>query len=329
MKTVQLGRSGLKVSPLWLGSMMFGHRTDEAEAGRIMAHAREHGVNAVDTADVYAGGKSEEIVGRLVKGDRARWIVATKCGVQTGEDPNSGGASRRWITLAAEASLKRLGTDWIDVLYLHRDDVATPLEETVLAMADLIRAGKIRYFALSNFAAWRIAKLCELCRSLGIPRPVAIQPPYSAVTRGIEVEVVPCAADYGLGLVVYSPLARGVLTGKYSGGAVEDSRAGASDKRMMESEFRPESIAIAEKIRARAEASGRSVTAFALRWALSNPYVSGVIGGPRTLDQWQEYVEALATAYSSEDDAFVDALVPPGHSSTHGYTDPAYPVMGR
>lgn len=329
MNLVQLGRSGLKVSPLWLGTMMFGYRTDEAQAGDIVAHARDHGVNAIDTADVYAGGMSEEITGRLVKADRGRWIVATKCGARMGTDPNREGASRRWITLAAEESLKRLETDWIDIYYLHKDDLSTPLEETVLAMSDLIRAGKIRYFALSNFAAWRIAKLCALCRSLGIAQPVALQPPYSAVTRAIEVEIVPCAVDHGLGIVVYSPLARGVLTGKYSAGNTENSRAGANDKRMMETEYRPESIAVAEKIKQHAEATGRSATAFALRWALANRYVSGVLGGPRTLEQWRDYVAAVEAPFSADDETFVDALVHPGHASTHGYTDPAYPVRGR
>ena len=210
-----LGASGLKVSKLWLGTMMFGDRTDEAEAARIVAASREAGLNAIDTADVYAGGESERITGRLIKAEREHWVLATKLANPTGPGANDRGLSRRHMLRAVHASLERLGTDWIDLLYLHRDDESTPMEETVATMAQLIADGKVRYFGVSNFRAWRIARMVELCRAMGVAQPIACQPPYNAMSRQIELEVLPACAHYGLGVVAYSPLARGVLSGKY------------------------------------------------------------------------------------------------------------------
>ena len=305
---------------------------EEAEAGRIMDMTRDAGLNAIDTADVYSSGESERMTGRLIAKDRARWVVATKVAGRMGDDPNRRGLSRRWLLQAADESLQRLGTDWIDLYYLHTEDPTTPLEETISALGDLIRAGKIRYFGLSNYRSWRTARIVEMCRAMGVPQPIAIQPPYSAVTRGIETEVIPCAVHYGLGAVCYSPLARGVLSGKYSPGASAadgESRAARADKRLMETEYRPESIAIAEQLKAHAQATGRSAAAFAISWALANAHIAGVIGGPRTPDQWKDYIDALSTPFTAEDEALVDRLVPPGHASTPGYTDPAYPVTGR
>ena len=331
MKTIKLGDSGLNVTKLWLGAMMFGLRADAAESGRIVAMAREAGVNAIDTADVYVNGESERLTGELIAADRGRWIVATKVAGVMGADPNCSGLSRRWIMQAADNSLRRLGTDWIDLYYLHRDDMETPLEETVAAMGDLIRSGKIRYFGLSNFRAWRMARVAELCRAMGVPPPIAVQPPYSAVTRGIETEIIPCANAYGMGVVCYSPLARGVLTAKYAGGAAPDpdSRAGRADKRMMETEFRPESLAVAAQLKSHAEATGRSAVDFAIGWVLANRNISGVIAGPRNAAQMKSYIGALAAKLSAEDEALVNSLVPAGHSSTPGYIDPADPVAGR
>ncbi len=328
---IRLGNSGLKVTRLWLGTMMFGHRTDEAEAARMMDAAREAGINAIDTADSYTDGASETMVGRLMAKDRGNFVLATKVCNRVGSEPNAQGLSRRWIIEECEHSLRRLGTHWIDVYYLHKDDTGTPLEETIGAIGDLIRAGKIRYFGLSNFRAWRMARVAELCDRMGVPRPIAVQPPYSAVTRGIETEVIPCAEAYGMGVVCYSPLSRGVLTGKYVAGAApeEGSRASRNDLRLMQTEFRPESLAIAAAFKARAEATGRSATDFAIGWVLANALVSGVIAGPRTLEQWQGYIRALSHPFTAEDEALVDAHVPPGYASTHGYSDPQYPVTGR
>ncbi len=230
MQYRQLGRSGLKISPICLGTMMFGGPTDEATSTRIVAKAREAGVNFIDTADAYNGGNSEAVVGRAISSNRQNWILATKLANQMGDDPNRGGLSRRWVLQAAEESLKRLGTDFIDIYYLHKEDHATPLEETVRAMGELIQQGKVRYFGVSNYRAWRVAEICNICDRLGIDRPVASQPYYNAMNRMPEVEHFPACSYYGLGIVPYSPLARGVLTGKYRPDAApdKDTRAAAT-----------------------------------------------------------------------------------------------------
>ena len=257
MEYRKLGRSGLKGSPLCIGAMMFGGPTDEADSGRIIAAARDAGINFIDTADVYNAGKSEEVVGKAVRAERHRWVIATKLNGIMGEGPNEHGSSRKWIMEAARNSLKRLGTDYIDVYFLHREDMETPLAESVRALGDLQRAGMIRYFALSNHRAWRVAEICNICDGLGIDRPVASQPLYNALNRMAEVEQMPACSYYGLGVVPYSPLARGVLTGKYdpAGAPPPESRAARKDKRMMQTEWRPESLSIAAKLKAHAAAT--------------------------------------------------------------------------
>jgi aryl-alcohol dehydrogenase (NADP+) len=310
--------------------MMFGDQTDEIEAGRIVASARDTGVNFIDTADTYGAGKSEEIVGRTIKADRARWVLATKLGYPAGA-PFPADLSRRYVMHAAEQSLRRLGTDYIDLYYLHYDDVSTPLEETVRAMADLIRQGKIRYFGVSNFRAWRLAEVVRLCDQFGIDRPAASQPQYNAMNRQPEMEHLPACDFYGVGVVPYSPLARGVLTGKYAGmeQLPEGSRAARGDKRIVQTELRPESIALAQQIKRHAEAHGSTTSHFAVNWVLNNKLISSVIAGPRTLAQWEDYAAALATPFTPEDEAVVERLVAAGHPSTPGFTDPQYPVIGR
>ncbi|KWF03375.1 aldo/keto reductase [Burkholderia pseudomultivorans] len=328
-----LGRSALKVSPLCLGAMMFGGETDEATSTRIIDKAFDQGVNFIDTADVYHAGRSEEIVGRAIAPHRDSWVVATKFGYPAGPDagPNRQGQSRKWICQAVDASLKRLGTDYIDILYFHRAVTDAPLEEALRAVGDLIRQGKIRYYGLSNFRGWRIAEIVRIADQLGIDRPVASEPLYNLVDRTAEVEQLPAAAHYGLGVVPYSPLARGVLTGKYAtdGQPPADSRAGRGDRRIQQTEWRPESLRIAQQVAAHAAARGTTSIAFALAWVLNNRAVSAAIAGPRTEAHWDSYVEALALELGPDDERFVDALVPPGHASTHGYTDPNYPVEGR
>ncbi len=282
-----LGQCGLKVSPICLGTMMFGDRTDAREAGRIVASAREAGVNFIDTADVYAKGESEKITGKVIASDR--------------------------------------------IYYLHRDMEDTPIEETVTAMGDLMRAGKIRHFGVSNFRGWRIAEVVHACNRLGIPRPVASQPYYNAMNRQPENEILPACAHHGIGVVPYSPLARGVLTGKYKPGAPPEaeSRAGRKDKRFMETEFREESLAIAQKVKSHAEKKGMSPGHLAFNWVLANPIVTSVIAGPRTMGQWTDYLAALGRKFESEDESLFDSLVHPGHPSTPGYNDPNYPLRGR
>ncbi|WP_157270986.1 aldo/keto reductase [Azohydromonas aeria] len=326
-----LGASGLRVPRLWLGAMMFGDQTDEGAARDIVAATRDAGLNAIDTADNYAGGESERIVGRLIAPDRERWIVASKVANPIGNEPNDRGLSRRWLLAECDNSLRRLGTGWIDLWYLHRDDEVTPIEETLATLARLIEVGKIRYWGVSNFRAWRVARVVETARRMGVPPPIACQPPYSAVTRLIETELLPCCEHYGVGVVAYSPLARGVLSGQYAPGQAPaaSTRAGRADKRILQTEFRPESLDAAQALKAHAQARGLSPTQFAIAWALNNRLVHGVIGGPRTLAQWQDYLAALDVRLTAEDEAAVDALVPPGYASTHGYVDPIYPLTGR
>jgi aryl-alcohol dehydrogenase-like predicted oxidoreductase len=331
MEYRHLGRSGLKVSPLCLGTMTFGAATDEPTATRIVAKAHSAGVNFIDTADVYSNGRSEEIVGRAIRTHRHDWIVATKVCNPMGQGPNDRGLSRRWIMLAAEASLRRLATPFIDIYYLHREDPTTPLEETIAAMADLVRHGKIRYFGLSNYRGWRVAEVANLCDRMGLGRPAVSQPYYNAMNRMPEVEHLPACSYYGLGVVPYSPLARGVLTGKYGSQEPlpEHSRVARQDARILQTEWRPESLHFARIIQQHAQEHGMTGGQFALNWVLNNQIITAAIAGPRTEAQWDEYIGALDHPFSADDELLVDNLVTPGHPSTAGYNDPAYPIEGR
>jgi aryl-alcohol dehydrogenase-like predicted oxidoreductase len=327
----QLGRSGLQVSPLCLGTMMFGGATGEPDAVRIIERAREAGVNFIDTADVYTDGESERIVGRAIAARRDWWVLATKLANPTGAGPNGRGLSRRYAFTAVEASLTRLGAETIDILYLHKEDHNTPLEEVVHTIADLVRTGRIRYFGVSNHRGWRVAEICRLCDAAGIDRPVVSQPYYNAMNRMPEVEHLPACAHCGLGVFPYSPLARGVLTGKYRPDVPPElgTRAGRQDKRILETEWRPESLQIAQTLAEHARARGITPGQFAFAWVLNNKLVTGAIGGPRTIEQWDDYVGALGYRFDPEDEALVDRLVTPGHPSTPGYNDPQYPLEGR
>jgi aryl-alcohol dehydrogenase (NADP+) len=326
-----LGRSGLSVSRLCLGTMMFGGPTDAATSNRLIARAAEAGINFLDTADGYNAGKSEEVVGQAIAANRHAWVLATKIASRMGQGRNEGGLSRKWMMQAAEACLRRLGTDFIDILYLHKEDHGTPLEVTVRALADLVRAGKIRHFGVSNYRSWRVAEICRLCDEAGIDRPVVSQPYYNAMNRQPEVEQIPVALHYGLGVVPYSPLARGVLTAKYRPGEAPEanSRAGRQDKRMLETELRAESLEIAQTIREHAERAGTTAAHFAICWVLNNRLITGTIVGPRTEAHLEDYLAALAYRFTPEDEALVNRLVAPGHPSTPGYNDPQYPIEGR
>jgi aryl-alcohol dehydrogenase-like predicted oxidoreductase len=271
------------------------------------------------------------VLGRLVRPNRGWWVVATKLANPMGKSPNDRGLSRRHCFDAVEASLRRLGLETIDILYLHKEDHSTPLAETVRAMADLAAQGKILHFGVSNYRSWRVAEICRLCDDMGVDRPIVSQPLYNALNRQAETEHLPACAFYGLGVAPYSPLARGVLTGKYATQGAPDSgtRAGRADKRMMETEFRPESLKLAQVIAEHARARGITPGQFAIAWLLNNALVTAPIAGPRTMEQWKEYLGALDYRFTAEDEALVDGLVAPGHPSTPGYNDPAYPIEGR
>ncbi len=331
MQYRKLGKSNLKVSALCLGTMMFGDQTEQDEAQRIVAHAHENGVNFIDTADVYTKGASEEMTGALIKAQRHDWVLATKLGNAMSARTNEGQYSRSWMMREVEASLRRLQTEFIDIYYMHRDIDGMDLEEAVRAMGDMVRAGKIRYWGVSNFRGWRIAEMVRIAGQLGAPAPVVCQPYYNLLNRMPEVEILPACRHYGIGVASYSPIARGVLTGKYQPGAAPDptSRAGRADKRMVETEFRQESLVIAQTLARHAEHRGVTLAQFATAWVLANGMISSVIAGPRTLAQWRDYLPAVEFALDAQDEALVDSLVPAGHPSTPGYTDPAYPLNGR
>ena len=228
-----------------------------------------------------------------------------------------------------EGSLRRLGTDYLDILYFHRADFNAPLGEAVRAIGDLIRAGKLRYFGVSNFRGWRIAEAAHLADAEGIDRPVASQPLYNLVNRSAEAEQLPAAAAYGVGVVSYSPLARrahGQVRARPAAG--RDAR-GAPGQAIVGNGWRPESLRIARRIRDYLDTKGIDPVQFALGWVLNNRLVTSAIAGPRTIEQWESYANALDYAFTAEDEALVDSLVAAGHPSTPGFTDPGHPVEGR
>ncbi len=331
MKYKKLGASPLRVSEICLGVMMFADQTDAKAAADIVALAREQGVNFVDTADVYSVGASERMLGPLLKSDRDRWVLASKVGNAMSPAPNESRYSRKWMMQQIDASLSRLGTDFIDIYYMHRDFEHDSLEEPLRALDDMMRQGKIRAWGVSNFRGWRISEAVHMARGMGMAGPAICQPYYNLLNRMPEVEVLPACAHYGLGVASYSPIARGVLTGKYQPNAKppEGSRVARGDKRIAQTEFRPESLQIAQKLGEHAKARGIDLLQFAVAWVLANRSVTSVIAGPKTLAQWQQYFAALDYVWTRDDEALVESMVPTGHPSTPGFSDPSYPVTGR
>lgn len=329
----KLGSSNILVSRLCLGSMMFGGATSAEDSKTIIHDAWDNGINFIDTADVYNQGESERVVGSVIKHNRPDWVLASKIGnAQVGSSSlNKSRYSRQWIIRGVEESLQRLDTDYLDILYLHRDFYDTNLEETVRALGNLIDSGKIRSFGLSNFRGWRIAEIIRICKETNTPQPVVIQPYYNLLNRGPEVEILPASAHYGLGIVPYSPIARGVLTGKYKPGLAPEagSRLERGDRRIIETEFRAESLEIAQKIVEHARQRGITPGQFAVAWVLANPLITSVIAGPRTLEQLRDYYPAVNVQISQQEEDWIDSLVTPGHTSTHGFNDPSYPFFGR
>ena len=331
MEYRQLGDSGLKVSPICLGAMMFGSASNDNTAGRIVESARKHGVNFIDTADGYSGGDSEKLLGKLLKKDRKNWVIATKIGNRPGPSSFDTRLGKRHMMIGIDESLSRLQTDWIDIWYLHKEDFLTPLAETVATMGDIISSGKVLYWGLSNYRSWRMAEVVRLCEQMAVPKPIVCQPYYNAMNRMPEVEVLPACGYYRLGVVPYSPLARGVLTGKYNPKLKPEkgTRAGRGDKRILQTEFRKESLVLAQKIKAHAEKRGMTAGVFATLWVLNNKLVTSVLAGPRTMAHWNGYLDALDYEFTSEDEALIDNMVAPGHPSTPGYNDPQYSIEGR
>jgi aryl-alcohol dehydrogenase-like predicted oxidoreductase len=331
MRYRHLGSAGVQVSELCVGAMMFGGATPEAEATRIIHRALDDGINFLDTANVYAKGESERIVGRAVRDRRDRVVLATKVRVAVAQGPNDAGASRYHILREAENSLRRLGLDHIDLYYLHQYDWHTPLEESLRALDDLVRQGKVRYVGCSNFYAHQVVEGLWLADRRGLERFACVQPLYNVVNRDAEVELLPMCRAHGVGVVAYSPLARGVLTGKYRGGAPfpEGSRAARGDTRIQQTELREESFRVAAELGRLAEQKGVPLGRLALAWVLANPVVTSAVIGPRTMEQYEDYLGALACQLTAGDEAFVDRLVPPGEHTGWGFHDPAYPVRGR
>jgi aryl-alcohol dehydrogenase-like predicted oxidoreductase len=326
-----LGSTGVRVSPLCLGTMMFGGATDEPHSMPIIHRAIDEGINFIDTANTYAKGESERIVGNAVRDRRDRVFLATKVRVAVGSGPNDAGCSRYHIMREVENSLRRLGLDHVDLYYLHQYDYELPLEESLRAFDDLVRQGKVRYIGCSNYYAYQVVEGLWISDRRGLARFACVQPLYNLVNRDPELELFPMCRAFGVGVVPYSPLARGVLTGKYRPGAAfpDGSRAARNDKRIQETELREESFVAAQRLSSITERKGVPMGQFALAWLLANPVVTSAIIGPRTMEQLEDNLKSLDCVITPEDEAFVDGLVPPGEHTGKGYNDPSYPVRGR
>ncbi len=324
-----LWAGGPEVARLCLGAMMFADQTEAGEAAEILDRYLAAGGNFIDTADSYSGGGSERMLGALLEARRDRVVLATKLGNPVAGTAGSGGLSARWIAEAVPASLARLRTGWIDLLYLHVDDETTPLEETIAALGDHLAAGRIRAWGFSNFRAWKIAEMVRVADRLGVDRPRVCQPYYHMLNRLVEIDTLPACAHFGIGVVPYSVLARGVLTGKYRAGTPQGSRAGRGDKRILETEFQDATLAAAARAADHAESRGGTPAGFALNWVLANPLVTAALIGPRTASHLDGYLSAAAEPFGAADEAAADALNAAGCAPAPLYADPRYPYRGR
>jgi len=288
-----LGRTGVQISGLCMGTMTFGREADEQTSAAIFKRCRDIGINCFDTADVYSGGRSEEILGQLISGCRDEIVLASKVANPTGSDINAQGLSRRHITLAVEASLKRLGTDRLDIYFVHTYDARTPIDETLRALDDMVHQGKILYPAVSNWAAWQIAKALGISAQQGLARFECIEPMYNLVKRQAEVEILPLAQAEDLGVITYSPLGGGLLTGKFG-----KSRRPASGRLVEEQTYIQRygdslNYEIAERFNAHARGRGVHPASLALAWVMSHPAVTAPIIGARNLEQLETSLSAL------------------------------------
>ena len=286
MEYRRLGKSGIKVSEIGFGGVDFGGRLNEKESISVITYALDLGVNFIDTADVYSGGRSEEFVGKAVRGRRSKVIIATKFGLPTGEHPNDYGGSRAHIMEAIDASLKRLGTDYIDLYYLHWPDPTTPIEETLQTLNGLVRAGKVRYIGCSNFTAWQLCEALWTSKENNLESFIVVQSQYNLLERSIELELVPSCQAYGIGVIPWGPLAGGFLTGKYHRGKTLPAGARLSQGQSRTSQILSEAnFDRLEKMEAFAEEHGHSMGELAIAWLLSHPWLSSVIAGATKPEQ--------------------------------------------
>jgi aryl-alcohol dehydrogenase-like predicted oxidoreductase len=311
-----LGRTGVQVSKLCLGTMMFGAwgNTDHDDSIRIIHRALDAGINFVDTADVYSDGESEEIVGKALTGRRDDVVLATKFWGSMDDDPNRGGVSRRWIIAEVENSLRRLGTDWIDLYQMHRPVPDTDLDETLGALADLVRQGKVRYVGSSSFSAGQMVEAQWVARERGRQRFVTEQPPYSILVRGIELDVLPTAARHGMGILTYSPLAGGWLSGRWTADSSPTSPArqrlaARFDMSLPENQRKLEA---AEQLAKVADEVGLPLIELAVAFVVNHPAVTSAIIGPRTMEQLDSQVPAADVVLDPTVLDRIDEIVQPG-----------------
>jgi aryl-alcohol dehydrogenase-like predicted oxidoreductase len=313
----QLGRTGVQVSSICLGCMMFGRRTSAEDSRAIIDRALDAGINFLDTANVYSRGRSEEITGEALTRNRQRQrvVLATKVhGRMADEDPNAYGNNRRHIIAECEASLRRLQTDYIDLYQIHRPEPNTPIDETLRALDDLIRAGKVRYIGTSTFGAWQVVEALWASKELGLNRFVSEQPPYNILDRRIERELIPMAQTFGIGIVPWSPVAGGLLTGKYRRGSSlpPDSRYATDDNPNYRRRLVDRVYDVVEQLETIAQAKDCSMVQMALAWVLHQPGITSPIIGPRTMEQLEEFLGATSVRIEPADSEQIDRVVPPG-----------------
>ncbi len=318
-----LGRTGVKVSPLCLGAMMFGQwgNTDHQDSIRIIHRALDAGINFIDTADVYSGGESEEIVGKaLAGGERDSIVLATKVHGVMGDDPNAQGNSRRWIITECENSLRRLGTDWIDLYQIHRPSPDTDIDETLGALTDLVRAGKIRYFGSSTFPAYEIVQAQWVAERRGRERFLCEQPPYSILVRGIEADILPVCQEYGMGVIPWSPLAGGWLSGRFGSGKDNSSRRAERlpARYDMSDPANQRKLEAVDRLTEVAEQVGLSMVELALAFVLAHPAVTAPIIGPRTMEHLESQLAAADITLDTATLDRIDEIVPPGTNINPG-----------
>ena len=326
MEYVSLGRTGMQVSQVCLGCFNFGLYNSAEDAGQIINRALDAGINFIDTANSYGRGTSEDIVGDALRsnGQRDRIVLATKVwGRMDDDDPNAAGTSRRHIIEQCEGSLRRLQTGHIDLYQLHRPDTSAALDETLRALDDLIRAGKVRYIGTSNYSAWQIMDSLWASKELGLNRVISDQPPFHILDRRVERELLPMARTYGLAVLPWSPLASGMLGGRYQRNnwqSLKDARFTQISVRAEElNVLADEVFDVIEGVETIAADKGVPVSQFSLAWVAAQPGVTAPIIGPRTLEHLEGYLEALAVDITAEDEARVDALVVPGRAVTNYY----------